>query len=238
MDRLIEGCSLSICHTLDLITFPEYLPTAVDIAKMKRWNTEVEKITFQVSEVPERLYTYKDEKREAQAKPPSSGVMLFSFIDLPSSARCSPIQFDDVPIRIIVVDLLDLHRAAGLPTISIVGQRGRILEKLGVEDYVDNLWDVWYAKLPNMIILICGDDFLTVCASDTWQKTGLEYGGNENIQAVRRSLEAQLKQECSYLHPYDMDVHIMWRYDDAEIHRLYNAIRDLQVRITIKDQVA
>ena len=233
----MEALVSSICRTLDMIATPELFPTAIEVAKLKRWKDEIQTFTFQVSKDPKTLYTHGNEKRTAQGEPHDSGVVLFRFVDIAYGANCTPTQIDDAPIRIIVVDLLGLYHAAKLPIISKDGPRGRILDNLRFEEYIDNFRSLWYATRLHMIIFTCGDDFLGACARGPGLKTILDYGVNESLP--QSLLEVQLKHECSCLHPFDMIVHVMWNYNDAEVHRLCNAIRDLHARIvTVKDGAA
>ena len=227
----------------------ETLPTALEVARSNWWKSDIEKITLKVSQNPERLNSHEDEQREAQGEPNNSNVALLWFISVPFGVKETPHQFDNIPLRISVVDLLQLYEPAQLPMIPEDRPPGRTFQKLGVQECMDNLWGYWYTTSPNMIILTCGDDFLARCASDSWRKVRLkydswrkprqEYDGNENIQWTRRSLKVQLEQECALLRPYDVEIRIMWNSEEAEVHRLGNTIRDLHARtVTVKGQVA
>lgn len=88
-----------------------------------------------------------------------------------------------------------------------------------------------------MIVLTCGDASLSECAVDSWRKFSLVYGNNDDIPSVKRSLKDQLEQESARLHPYGMDVYVMWSYDDAEVYRLCNAIQDLHARTITLNKV-
>lgn len=130
------------CYALNMMTTPEILPTAEEVANVKRRKSEIEKVTLKVSRDPENLDWTKGETRKAQDESHDSEGALFRFIDLPSDATFTSNQFDDVPLRIIVVDLVKLYHASQLFTIPKDESRGRILQNFGVKECVDNLWSV------------------------------------------------------------------------------------------------
>ena len=231
-------------HTLDLIAKPETLPTVFEVAESIGWKRETVEITLKVSQNPEKLYSHKDENREAQGEPSNRGLALLRFISHPFAANEYPDRFDDVSLRIGVLDLFQSYREAERPTTPEDGPRGGILQQFGVQECIENLLGFWCTTLPNMIILTCGDDFLASFVSDSLGKIELIFEGNENIQSSRQSwgdvsLRNQLEQECARWRPYDVETRIMWNYEEAEIYRLSNALRDLDARtVTVKDQVA
>ena len=227
-------------HTLDLIANPGILPTDFEVAESKKWKRDTDKITLKVSQNPEKLYSHKDGNREAQGEPSNSELALLRFISLPFPAKETPNQFDDVSLRIGVLNLLLSHWGAERRTTPEDGPRGGILQRFGVEEGIETLLGFWGTKLPNMIILTCGDEFLARFVSDSLGKIGLEFEGNENFQSSRHmSLRIQLEQECARWRPYGVETRIMWNYEEAEVHRLSNAIRDLHARtVTVNDQVA
>ena len=147
------------------------------------------------------------------------------FTDIPYRTKAVPVHLDLVLARIIVIDPLMMYKMKGYSwTPQTVDQDG-ILRQIGVEQYfTDNSEFFSCTGRHNLVVMTRCEYFVRKCAVDIWQ---------HNPSFEEKSLMRRLTHEVSFLKNDHTDIHILWRYDDDEVHRLYAAIERLRARTAI-----
>ena len=145
------------------------------------------------------------------------------FLDVPSSASAGirPVYVVDVLPRVVVIDLLKMYQTKKqLNKTLLIGYRNMFLEDIGVKQYLrDDFKAFWHGGRLHLIIMTHCDDFLN---------ESLKNIGWENPSFDKKSMVRRLIYEADRIGNARTDVHLMWRYDDDEVHRLYDAIKKLQ----------
>ena len=148
-------------------------------------------------------------------------------------------EFDGVATRIVIIDLLDLGYEAKVPAtygeVESVAenpyQGRRILQLLGVEAYMDGMGTLWRTNRPTLMILMKCEEFIDRVNSNSRLpplQPGTESDGDH--ASVQRMMRAQMRRDNFLSDTLDLQFHFMWRDDDNEVRRLFDAIEDLQTR--------
>ena len=206
MKQLIEVVSATIFHILDMNADPESLPTAEEIIfELDRLDLDIV-VELNRSDHHFRTIAFQD----------------WHFIDLPSSTEAVPEHLDLVLARIIVIDPLMMYKLKRHSQAIHTGDEDKILRQIGVEQYfIDNSGCFCCADRHNLIIMTRCDDFIEQCTLDIWRY---------NPSYEKRSFLHQFRYEISFLTNDHTDTHLMWRYDDDEVHGLYDVIGRLRAR--------